>query len=159
MLLTRLTCLLDSKKIPYALIGGYAVALHGAVRGTVDIDLVIQFDERDFIRTEAILHELGLESRLPIGGTQVFKFRKEYLENRNLIAWNFYNPQKPSEQVDIILTQDLREIQVVTLSFRSMKLKVASIPDLIKMKEAAGRPQDLADVESLRELLRMRKAK
>lgn len=32
---------LDSEKIPYAIVGGYAVALHGAVRGTIDIDIAI----------------------------------------------------------------------------------------------------------------------
>ncbi len=159
MLLTRLIQALTTRNIPYALVGGYAVALHGAVRGTVDIDLVIQFKEGDFIETEQALHELGLESRLPLHGAQVYKFRKEYLENRNLIAWNFYNPKKPSEQVDIILTQNLSAIQVVTVQFHSFKIKIASIPDLIKMKQASGRPQDLADVESLRELIKLRKSK
>ena len=32
---------LEKHRIKYALVGGYAVALHGAIRGTVDVDIVI----------------------------------------------------------------------------------------------------------------------
>ena len=156
MFLARLARCLDERKIPYALVGGFAVALHGAVRGTVDIDLVIQFLQDDFIRIEGALLDLGLEPRLPVHGAQVFSFRKEFVENRNLIAWNFYNPKKPSEQVDIILTQNLKMIKVVKIPFGVIELKVASIPDLIKMKQLAGRPQDLADIVALKELQKLR---
>jgi hypothetical protein len=41
MLLTRLIQALASRNIPYALVGGYGVVFHGAVRGTIDIDMVI----------------------------------------------------------------------------------------------------------------------
>lgn len=34
--------------------------------------------------------------------------RKEYIENRNLIAWSFVDYQNPSRQVDILITKDLR---------------------------------------------------
>jgi len=33
---------LSNAKIKYAIVGGYAVALHGVVRGTVDVDLLIE---------------------------------------------------------------------------------------------------------------------
>lgn len=44
----------------YALVGGYAVALHGAVRATADVDLVIEFKEDSFAQAEAALLSLGL---------------------------------------------------------------------------------------------------
>jgi len=31
----------EQAKVPYAIVGGHAVALHGALRGTVDIDFVL----------------------------------------------------------------------------------------------------------------------
>ena len=34
---------LDKAKIPYAIVGGYAVALHGAIRGTIDVDIAIHW--------------------------------------------------------------------------------------------------------------------
>ena len=44
MFLTQLCQPLEQHRIRYALLGGYAVALHGAVRGTVDIDFVIDWE-------------------------------------------------------------------------------------------------------------------
>jgi hypothetical protein len=41
MFLTELCQSLKNHSVRYALVGGYAVALHGAVRGTVDIDFVM----------------------------------------------------------------------------------------------------------------------
>ena len=44
MLITQLCHSLEEHQIRYALVGGYAVALYGAVRGTVDIDFVIEWE-------------------------------------------------------------------------------------------------------------------
>jgi hypothetical protein len=46
---------LDKHNVRYALVGGYAVALHGAIRGTVDIDLVISLEKRQFAAAVAAL--------------------------------------------------------------------------------------------------------
>jgi hypothetical protein len=99
---------------------------------------------------------IGLKSRLPVNADSVFNFRQEYIKNRNLIAWSFYNESRPYEVVDIILTVDLKKIKTVKKSFAGQKFTVISIPDLIKMKTAAARPQDLADVEALNLLLKMK---
>ena len=45
--LSRVSKALDAAGVRYALVGGYAVALHGAVRGTVDIDIVLRWTLRD----------------------------------------------------------------------------------------------------------------
>ena len=74
MWILRLAAALDEAKVPYAVVGGYAVALHGAVRGTMDIDLVIPWTEESFNTTEATLKSLGLQSRLPVTAREVFRF-------------------------------------------------------------------------------------
>ena len=76
-------------QVKYAVVGGYAVALHGAIRGTVDIDFVIQLDRSQFEAAEKALLSIGLQPRLPVTATDVFDFREEYIRNRNLIAWSF----------------------------------------------------------------------
>lgn len=136
----------------YALVGGYAVALHGAVRGTVDIDLVLHWTRRELEAAEAALGSIGLVSRLPVSADDVFRFRDEYVRNRNLIAWNFYNPQDLSEQVDIVISEDLRGKRRVRMETLAGPVQVLSRKDLVKMKRASGRPQDLADVEALERL-------
>jgi len=153
MLLLRVAKALDGARVPYALVGGFAVALHGAVRGTVDVDLVIRLREAVFRRTEKALMALGLQSRLPVTASEVFRFREEYLRNRNLRAWTFVNPSRPSEIVDVILSEDLDRMEVERFTIQNQAVRVASIADLIRMKQGTGRPQDREDVKALRRLL------
>lgn len=152
MWIRKLVQALNRNQIDYALVGGYAVSLHGAVRGTVDVDLVIQLTEVAFTKAADVFKSLGLESRLPVDAKQVFQFREEYIKNRNLIAWSFYNPVRPIEVVDVVLTEDARKIQTQSISLDSVVYVVASIKSLIQMKSKSGRPQDLADVEALKKL-------
>lgn len=152
MLITRVADAFAKKKVKYAIVGGYAVALHGAVRGTVDLDLIIQLDIKSFENAEAALKSIGLQPRLPVTAKEVFQFRKEYIEKRNLIAWSFANPQSPTEIVDIVITHNLDRVRTVTKKIGAMGIQVASIADLIKMKKQSGRPQDLEDVAALEKL-------
>ncbi len=48
-----------------SVVGGYAVALHGAVRATVDIDIALTWDLRSLQAAERTLVELGLVSNCP----------------------------------------------------------------------------------------------
>jgi predicted nucleotidyltransferase len=152
MWLKTLIQALDAKKIRYALVGGYAVALHGAVRGTVDIDLAVAITEKSYIDLESALKSIGLESRLPVSGRDVFRFRDEYIKNRNLIAWSFFDPRNPANVVDVLITEDAASMKRVKMTIGGFSVQVASIDDLIRMKSAAGRPQDLEDVKALRRL-------
>src|SRR6266436_2497322 len=70
MFLLRVAKALDQARVPYALVGGYAVALHGAVRGTVDVDLAIRLRVRDFQKTERALIGMGLRPRLPVAAAE-----------------------------------------------------------------------------------------
>ncbi len=152
MFIQRVVNALESHQVSYAIVGGYAVALHGAIRGTVDIDIVIALKLQAFESAESALLEMGLESRLPVTANDVFMFREEYIVNKNLIAWSFANPNNPLEIVDIIITEDLGNINTVTKKAYNLKLRVASIPDLIAMKKKSGRPQDLEDIRALEKL-------
>ncbi|MFU8821811.1 MAG: hypothetical protein ACNA8G_09680 [Gammaproteobacteria bacterium] len=150
--LSRVSNALEAAGVRYALVGGYAVALHGAVRGTVDVDFVLRWSLRDLEAAEAALGSIGLVSRLPVTAGEVFRFRDEYIRNRNLIAWNFYNPRDFSEQVDIIISEDLKGKRRVRMETLAGPVQVLSRRDLIAMKRASDRPQDLADVQALEKL-------
>ena len=152
MLIERLIKSLNQHKVQYALVGGYAVALHGAVRGTVDIDFVIALNQRSYRQAEKALISIGLKSRLPVSADDVFNFRDEYINNRNLIDWSFTNPDNPLEIVDIIITEDVKHIKAVTKDFNGTKIKIAAIDHLIKMKKKSGRKQDIEDIKALEDL-------
>jgi len=152
MFLEQLVRTFKKHKIKFALAGGYAVNLHGAVRGTVDIDLVIKLDKKNLAATERALNELGLTSRIPVDATEIFTFRAEYIKKRNLIAWSFSNPNNPIEMVDIVLTHDLAKMKARSFKVGTYTVPVLSREDLIAMKTLAGRPQDIEDVKALRRL-------
>jgi hypothetical protein len=152
MLIYKLAKIFETNRVGYAIVGGFAVALHGAVRGTIDIDIILKLTKRDFLKAEESLKSLGLEPKLPVTAGQVFDFRDDYIKNRNLVAWNFSNPQKSSEVVDIIITHDLKKMKIINLRSGGYNLKVLSVNDLIKMKKSSGRPQDLEDIKALKEL-------
>ena len=157
MFLLNVCHALNEAKVRYGVVGGYAVALHGAVRGTVDLDLVLSLGEKNFVSAEKVFRALGLESRLPLDARQVIRFREEYIRNRNLTAWSFYDPVSPKNQLDIVLTEDLNEMETQVIRIRGVKVRIASIPSLIRMKIRSGRPQDVEDVRALKELLKNEK--
>ncbi len=144
---------LDKAQVPYAIVGGYAVALHGAIRGTVDVDVAIQWSLKNLQNTENAFKQLGLVSLIPITAENLFQFREEYIQNRNLIAWNFYDPSNPLNQVDIIINYDLNSVRnIKPIKTSSGTIRILSLHDLIEMKKASGRPQDLEDVKALNHL-------
>ena len=152
MFIERLIKALSKHQVTYAVVGGYAVALHGAIRGTVDIDLVIALDKRQYVALEKAMKSLGLVPRLPVDAETIFDFREEYMRNRNLVAWSFYHPANPLEVIDVLITQDLRAIGTVTKRIGKLDVVVAAIPDLITMKKQSARPQDLEDIRALEKL-------
>ena len=153
MFIKKVIQALIDQNVNYALVGGYAVALHGAIRGTIDIDLVININKSQFLAAEQALHAIGLHPRLPVSAAEVFDFREEYIRNKNLIAWSFYNPVNPLEVVDILITHDLKKIRTISKKVDRLTIRVASITDLIAMKKQAGRPQDIEDIKALEKLV------
>lgn len=152
MFIKSLVSALNAAQIPYALVGGFAVSLHGAVRGTLDIDIIIPLEQEIYKKVEEVMGSIGLASRIPVSGQEVFNFRDEYIDKRNLKAWSFVNSSNPAELVDILIIYDLNKVSTVRKTTPFGDINVISLKDLIKIKREAGRPQDLADVAALEKL-------
>lgn len=149
MFIHEVCAALNEAKVPYAVVGGYAVALHGVLRGTIDVDIAIVWTLKNLENVEKALKKLGLVSRLPIDARNLFLFKNEYMQNKNLVAWNFYHPSNPTKQVDLIINFDLKDGRTKSIKTDLGSIKVLSKQDLILMKKASGRPQDLEDVKAL----------
>lgn len=143
---------LERHGVQYAIVGGYALALHGVVRGTVNVDLVLKISRDNYRNGEKALAEIGLTSRLPVGADEVIDFREEYIRNKNMVAWNFRNLKDLTQDVNIIITHDLSAMKVDKFKAGQRMLPVVSVRDLIKMKRKSGRPQDIQDIEALERL-------
>jgi hypothetical protein len=157
MLLIEIVTSFEKSKLKYAVVGGYALALHGIVRATMDVDFVLSLKLSDFELAEKALGKIGLQSRLPVRAQDIIKMRKEYIENRNLMAWSFVDYKNLSRQVDILITKDLKDLNVEKISVGGQKISVASLEDLLEMKTEAGRPQDLIDIKNIKEKLNEKK--
>ncbi|HEV8051523.1 MAG TPA: hypothetical protein VGP47_03445 [Parachlamydiaceae bacterium] len=149
MLIHKVCEAFRKEKIPYAIVGGYAVSLHGVIRGTVDVDFVIAWSMKNLQKVERALNKMGLVSLYPINAESVFHFREEYIQNRNMIAWNFYDPANALHQVDIVINYNLVEGHIETVRTTGGNINILSKRELIKMKKLSGRPQDLEDVKAL----------
>lgn len=155
MFLTDVTSELSRRKIKFAVVGGYALALHGIVRATMDVDLVIGLSKKNLTDAEGAMKALGLSSRIPVTAEEISKFRTEYIENRNLIAWSFVDFKDPSRQVDLLIVLGVDDIEVEKISFGGKPLPVASLKSLLKMKLAANRREDQVDIERIKDKLKM----
>lgn len=153
MFIQKICFALDKANVLYAIVGGYAVALHGVIRGTVDVDIAIEWSLENLQNAENALKGIGLVSLIPITAEMLFQFRDDYIQNRNLIAWNFYDPANPINQVDIVINYNLKdELQTKKITTSLGTIPILSLQELIQMKEASGRPQDLEDVKALKGL-------
>ena len=149
MRLSELVRALKKEKINYMIVGGYAVNFHGYSRNTVDIDLIIKFTLANLKKIEKLLQQMGMVSRLPIDAVSIYNFRDEYIKNRNLIAWNFYNENDPTDQIDILINHDVSDFKSEKFRVGQLEFKVISKKDLIRMKKKAGRDKDLLDIKEL----------
>lgn len=152
MFLLRVANSLKKYKIPYAIVGGHAVAFHGAVRGTIDIDFITNWSLKNLRLIEKALAEINLTPRLPITPDDLFNFKEEYIRNKNLVAWNFININDPSEQIDVVITHDLKKESVKKIEVQGETINIISKSGLIKMKTISGRDQDLLDIEALKRI-------
>lgn len=148
---------MKESKVPFVIVGGYALAIHGLVRATMDVDIVISLKEVHLKEAEKAMTKLGLHSRIPVRAEDVFRFRKEYIDNRNLIAWSFVDHANPTRQIDILITHAYEDLEITSVAFGGHKIPVVSLRGLMDMKQKAGRPQDLIDVENIQEKLRGKK--
>jgi len=128
-------------EIEFALCGGLAVAAHGLVRATQDIDFLIREESLEVAYAAAA--EVGYDIR----GLDI-SFKERTVEIRrvsNVVGEDVIS-------LDLLLvTSQVEDVWQTreSIEFYGQKLDVVSRQGLIKMKRQAGRPQDLADIDRL----------
>lgn len=149
---------LDRHGVEYVLIGGYAAQLRGATRPTTDIDVTPATTPENLGRLAEALHDLRAGIRvedLPEG--LPFSTSAEALRGMRML-----NLRTPHGDLDIVLVpegtagyDDLSnsaERRIVA----GIDIQLASLPDIIRSKEAAGREKDFAALPELHRLARHR---
>lgn len=137
--LANIVAALDEAGIPYALCGGLAVAIHGHVRATQDIDLLVLPD--DVPRISEIAQTLGFDlAALPMKFGPVEISRQSKLVEGDAIPLDLLH-----------VCDELREAFAgrICVELRGRPLSVVSRSGLATLKLLSGRPQDLADLAAL----------
>jgi hypothetical protein len=129
--------------VDFVVIGGVAGGAHGSSFGTFDIDLAVARQKRNLTKVAKVLSELGAELR---GATKGLPF---LLDAKTLAAGANFTFTTRLGDVDIIgdpagaPSYDQLKAKALTIDVRGYPVRIASLDDLIAMKEAAGRPKDL----------------
>ena len=145
--LMKIVGCLNESGIDYALCGGLAVAVHGYVRATKDIDILIRQEAlAEALRALALIGydlEAGLFKFNQGSDSEMQLFRVSRAESTSLTTLDL-----------MLVTPILFEVWNDRELVRAFEtdIKVVSKTALIKMKRLAGRLQDLADIESLRSI-------
>jgi predicted nucleotidyltransferase len=150
-------------KVKYILVGGVAFNLLGGHRGTADMDILVEMTDENLARVVRVMKKLGFSVKQPVDpmGIADKKTRIDWIENKNMKAFNFY--KEDLQEVDIIIDtpvsyEDAMK-DVIIKEVDGVRLPVISFRKLIKMKEKAGRTQDKSDVLELKRLMDWEKRK
>ena len=141
----------DARGVQYCVVGGVAATMHGVVRDTFDLDVLLVPSAANLQAAALALRDVRLRPHVPIELTDLSSadVRRQLREERNLIAVGFIDASDPFRRVDILLDGPFEVADVVARAVDRAGVKVISAPDLIVMKRAAGRPKDLDDAEWL----------
>ncbi|HEY2407132.1 MAG TPA: DUF6036 family nucleotidyltransferase [Polyangiaceae bacterium] len=136
-----LLSVLADERAEYLVIGGYAVGFHARPRFTKDIDLWVGDSAQNLLRLSIALEKFGVPASV--------------LDSINTgssddIAWF----RVPPTRVDIVRHADggsfvpayTRRVQA---EWEGVPVSIVSVADLLALKRAAAREQDLRDIQAL----------
>ena len=150
----------QKQKVKYVIVGGIAVNLHGFLRSTADMDVLVDMTDENLKKIVSILKKKGYRVKQPVDpmGIADAQTRHDWIHGKNMKAFNFYKENEYKE-IDIIIGSPVSykeaKKNVLQLKIGSIKIPVISIDDLIKMKRHAGRDEDKKDIEQLKRIKKL----
>jgi hypothetical protein len=152
---------LASHRVRYAVVGGLAMNLHGVPRLTMDVDLVVALDGdnlRAFLRAA---QDLRLQPGVPVPIADLLEpaRRQAWIEEKGMVAFPLRPPDPTGPTVDLLVAPPIDVALALARAepreIAGVQVPLASVHDLIGLKQAAGRRQDIADIEHLERLREM----
>ena len=137
--------LLNEHNVRYLIIGAYAFPLYGYTRATMDIDIFIEPTPENAKNTIAALTQFGYDMT-EISPDEMLK--KKILIRQYELETDIHPFVTGVNFADVWKNKTPGQIEGIPVNF-------PSLDDLINMKQAAGRPKDIQDLEMLRQLKNM----
>lgn len=155
---------LNEAEVKYLIVGGLAVNAHGYERFTRDVDLVISLERENILRGLKALMAIGYAMRIPVTPEQFadVSLREEWRREKNMIVLQLWSDAHRRTPIDVFVYEPFDFEAEFAKAPRQPVLgsemaPIVSLPTLLGLKIAAGRPQDLADIEKLRKVDTLRK--
>ena len=134
---------LNSNRVEYLLIGGYAVGIHGHIRATNDLDVWVNISPENAARIDRALREFGFAAAELTSSL--------FLDPNNVVRVGV-----PPIRIKILTSIsgvkfESCYVEEETIRIEEIVVPVISLARLRQNKAASGRAKDLADLESLPE--------
>jgi len=133
--------LLNKNDVAYLIVGGYAVAFHGYPRYTKDIDIWVRSDPENAQRLLRALNQFGFGS---LGLKEA-----DFIQPEQVIQLGY-----PPNRIDLLTSLPGVDFNAAfaeseEFTIESIRVRFIGLEALRQCKRAAGRTQDLADLENL----------
>jgi len=134
--------LLNRHRVRYVLAGGVAANLHGSVRATKDVDVLVP---KDRVNTERLLKALA---ELPFAVSQELNADEVFDKPVTIVG---DDPRGDVLTVAWNVTFDRANRSKVVRRIAGVRVPYLGLRDLLRSKRT-GRAQDLADIEALKDI-------
>jgi hypothetical protein len=147
---------LNAARVDYLIVGGLAVNAHGFVRLTRDVDLVLRLTAENAARGLQTLLAIGYQMSIP-EKPEAFAdeaTRARWREEKQMIVLKLWSDEHRRTPIDIFVYEPFPFSEELARAMRleispGVSAPVVALSTLLEMKRAAGRPQDLIDIEEL----------
>ena len=149
---------LNRARVRYLVVGGVAVVLHGYLRTTADLDLVIHLAPDNALKAVKALTALEYRPRAPVNFEAFAQrdVRESWLREKDLTVFSLWSPVHPTLEIDLFVSEpfdfDVVYARAVRVRLERSEAMVVSLDDLIALKRRANRPRDQEDVAALEAL-------
>lgn len=143
-----------NRRVDYVLIGGLAILLHGIERATMDIHATVAMTPDNLSALVEMARELGMTPALSVALESLSNLDQlaQWHHERNLEAFAPRAPGLSDVTLDILLYPPVDYAQMrsrsVTFLAGDVPVVIASIDDMIALKQTVGHPIDLADIDT-----------
>lgn len=151
---------LEAANVRYLVAGGLAVGAHGHLRYTKDADIVADLTSGNIAALFGALATLGYRPLVPVTAAQFGDavLREAMIREKGMQVLQFFSDRHRETPVDVFVqipfVFDEEYPRALSKPFATGAIvRFVSLPTLIRMKEIAGRTQDLLDVAQLRAMI------